>query len=180
MLVPLVLALAYSVGSKLLSNIIGVRRLKDKLLVKNVVISFGWSLIPVLVGLYYRSLPLVVLSLGPFIFFRLMANTNFFELRDSKADETYGVRTIPVTYGVVRTYSMMNYFDLFSAVYIIALVAIDFLPLYTLVMIILPLYSVAYRAFSKDSGAIIDYLCEVVADGEYLLWGPLLFIGKIF
>lgn len=180
LLIPLILALAYSVGSKMLTNVIGVKRLKEKLLVKNIAISFGWSLIPLLVGLYYQSLPLILLSLGPFIFFRLMSNTIFFDLRDTKADEAYGVRTIPVAYGRLRTYSIMNFFDLFSAVYIIALVAISLFPLYTLVMIILPIYSVVYRAFSKHSGANMDYLCDIAADGEYLLWGPLLFIGKIF
>lgn len=179
LLVPLILALAYSVGSKMLTSVIGVKRLKDKLLVKNVVISFGWSLIPLLVGLYYSSLPLILLSLGPFIFFRLMSNTIFFDLRDVKADEKYGVRTIPVTYGRTRTFSIMNYFDLVSAIYIAALVFIGLFPLYTLIMMVLPLYSVAYRVISQRPGANMDYLCDIAADGEYLLWGPVLFIGKI-
>ena len=179
LLVPLVLALAYSIGSKMLTSVIGVKRLKEKLLVKNIAISFGWSLIPLLVGLYYSSLPLLLLSLGPFVFFRLMSNTIFFDLRDARADETYGVRTIPVAYGRSRTYSIMNYFDLASAIYIVVLVLINFFPAYTLIMAILPVYSVAYRALSKRPNANMNDLCDVAADGEYLLWGPVLFIGKI-
>jgi hypothetical protein len=46
LVVPLVLAFAYTVGSKKLVSVMGAKRLKEKLLVKNVVISFGWSLIP--------------------------------------------------------------------------------------------------------------------------------------
>lgn len=179
LLVPLVLALAYSIGSKVLTSVIGVKRLKEKLLIKNLAISFGWSLIPLLVGLYYDSIPLLLLSLGPFIFFRLMSNTIFFDLRDARADEAYGVRTIPVAYGRSRTYSIMNLFDLASAVYIASLVLIGFFPLYTLIMIILPVYSVAYRSLSLRPSANMDDLCDVAADGEYLLWGPVLFIGKI-
>lgn len=179
LLVPLVLALAYSVGSKMLTNVIGVKRLKDKLLVKNIAISFGWSLIPLLVGLYYSSLPILLLSLGPFIFFRLMSNTIFFDIRDAKADEIYGVRTIPVAYGRSHAYSIMNLFDFASALYIVVLVLVSFFPLYTLIMIVLPVYSIAYRMLSRRTNANIDDLCDVAADGEYLLWGPVLFIGKI-
>ena len=51
LLVPLAFSLAYSVGSKRLVGVIGVSKLKDKLLVKNVFVCLGWSLIPVLVGL---------------------------------------------------------------------------------------------------------------------------------
>ncbi len=45
LIVPLALALVYSIGSKKLTAVIGAKRLKDKLLVKNLAISFGWSLI---------------------------------------------------------------------------------------------------------------------------------------
>ena len=111
LIVPLALALVYSIGSKKLTGLIGAKRLKDKLLVKNLAISFGWSLIPVLVGLYYKSLPLLLLSFVPFIFFRLMSNTIFFDVRDVKADGAYGVRTIPVVYGKALSYNIMNLFD---------------------------------------------------------------------
>jgi 4-hydroxybenzoate polyprenyltransferase len=179
LIVPLVLALVYSIGSKKLTGLIGAKRLKEKLLVKNLAISFGWSLIPLLVGLYYESLPLLLLSFGPFIFFRLMSNTIFFDLRDVRADRAYGVRTVPVVYGKLRAYYIMNLFDALSAVYIVSLVVVGFFPLYTLIMISLPLYSIAYRFLLSRPNANINYLCDVVADGEYLLWGPVLFIGKI-
>jgi 1,4-dihydroxy-2-naphthoate octaprenyltransferase len=179
LIAPLALALIYSIGSKKLTGLIGAKRLKDKLLVKNFAISFGWSLIPVLVGLYYKSLPLLLLSMGPFIFFRLMSNTIFFDARDVKADGAYGVRTVPVVYGKSRAYSIMNMFDGVSAVYIFALVAVGFFPLYTIVTVFLPMYSIAYRVISSRPNSNLNYLCDVVADGEYLLWGPVLFIGKI-
>lgn len=180
LLVPVLLAVAYSIGSKKMKRVIGTQRLKEKLLVKNIAISFGWSLIPLLVGLYYRTIPLVLLSLGPFVFLRLMSNTIFFDLRDVKADKEYGVRTVPIVYGRSRAYTTMNIFDIFSALYILVLVLINFLPMYSLIMMFLPLYSVVYRVLSRRSSANMNYLCDVVADGEYLLWGPVLFFGKIF
>ena len=172
LILPLTLALIYSIGSKKLTKLIGAKRLKDKLLVKNLAISFGWSLIPLLVGLYYQNVPLILLSFSPFIFFRLMSNTVFFDLRDVKADSAYGVHSVPVVYGKSRAYNIMNLFDVLSALYIVCLVTIGFFPLYTLVMIFLPLYSFVYRSLSSRPNANMNYLCDIVADGEYLLWGP--------
>lgn len=179
LLAPLVLAVAYSVGSKKLARVLGAKRLKDKLLVKNIAISFGWSLIPLLVGLYYRSITLVLLSVAPFIFFRLMSNTIFFDLRDVKADSAYGVRTVPVIYGASRAYLFMNLFDCLSALYVVSLVLVRTLPLFSAVMVVFPLYSVAYRFLAARPNSNLSFLCDVIADGEYLLWGPVLFLGKI-
>ena len=108
-----------------------------------------------------------------------MSNTIFFDLRDIQADSAYGVRTIPVVYGKSRAYSIMDLFDLLSVLYVISLVTVRFFPLYSLIMVFLPLYSFVYRFLSSRPNANMNYLCDIVADGEYLLWGPVLFIGKI-
>ncbi len=177
--IPLLLALAYTVGSKKFVKIMGSKRLKEKLLVKNIVISLGWSLIPLLVGLYYQSIPVVLLAFAPFIFLRLMSNTVFFDLRDVKADRDFGVRTIPVALGSTKAYRLMSLFDVLSALYVIALTATHFFPTYCLVLVSLPIYSVFYRWASQRPGANLGVLCDFIADGEYLLWGPVMLFGKI-
>ncbi|HYB03582.1 MAG TPA: UbiA family prenyltransferase [Nitrososphaerales archaeon] len=179
LLAPLILAIAYTVGSKKMVRIIGAKRLKDKLLVKNIVISFGWSLIPLLVGLYYRSIPAALAAFVPFIFFRLMSNTVFFDLRDVRADRDFGVRTAPVVFGSTFSYRLMTLFDLASAVYLSLLVVAHIFPIYSLVMLSLPVYSLVYRWISQKPGSDLGLLCNFVADGEYLLWGPILLFGKI-
>jgi 4-hydroxybenzoate polyprenyltransferase len=179
LLVPLILAVAYTFGSKRTERLIGARRLKDKLLIKNVVISFGWALIPLLVGLYYRSIPISLLAFTPFVFLRLMSNTVFFDLRDVKADREFGVRTAPVVLGVRFSYSLMDIFDYSSVAYLAFLVATRTFPFYSLIMVFLPFYSLAYRWISKRPGSDLGFLCNFIADGEYILWGPLLVFGKI-
>ncbi len=179
LLVPLLLAVAYTLGSKKLVTLIGAKRLKEKLLVKNVVISLGWSLIPLLVGLFYQSVPLVLVGFAPFIFLRLMSNTVFFDLRDVNADRDFGVRTIPVAFGTTNSYRMMSLFDALAALYVIALALLHFFPTYCLVLISLPVYSLVYRWASQRPGANLGVLCDFVADGEYLLWGPVMLFGKI-
>lgn len=179
LLVPLLLALVYTVGSKKLVGLIGAKRLKDKLLVKNVTISFGWSLIPVLVGLYYQSIPFILLSFSPFIFMRLLSNTIFFDLRDIKADSEYAVRTVPIVFGSLRAYQFMFLIDILSAVYLVALVLIHSFPVYSLILTILPLYSILYRFLSKSPKVNMEFLCSVIADGEDIIWGPLMVLGQL-
>ncbi len=179
LLVPLVLALVYTIGSKKLVRLIGAARLKDKLLVKNIVVSFGWSLIPMLVGLYYRSVPLALAAFAPFVFLRLMSNTVFFDLRDVRADREYGVHTAPVVYGSGFSYKLMTAFDISSAAYVVLLALSRVFPFYSLIMLLLPAYSIAYRWISQRPGSDLGFLCNFVADSEYLLWGPMLILGKI-
>ncbi|MBI3022998.1 MAG: UbiA family prenyltransferase [Thaumarchaeota archaeon] len=180
LLVPLVLSVAYSVGSKRLVPLIGASRLKQKLLVKNLAISFGWSLIPFLVGLYYSELTAALLFLSPFIFMRLMVNTILFDVRDVRADGNYGVRTLPIVYGTVTSFRLMSLIDLASIFYIVTMVATSAMGFYAISLLALPLYSLIYRTTLANHQSRINLVCDFVADGEYVLWGPLLYLGKIF
>ncbi len=177
LLLPLVLSLLYSVGSRRFIRVVGARRLKERLLVKNLAISFGWSLIPLLVGLYYLQLALPLLLLAPFIFLRLMVNTIFFDVRDVKADAMYGTGTIPSVYGSATTQRVMWALDLASLAYIISIATVGMVPSYAITLAVFPLYSSLYRLVSRFSDQ--NLIRDLVADGEYLLWGPVMFLGKI-
>ena len=151
LLVPVVLAVAYSVGSKRMGRALGMSRLKEGLFVKNLTVSFGWSLIPLLVGLYYMQLPLAVIALCPFIFLRLMVNTIFFDVRDVEADATYGVRTIPVSLGTDASRKLMDAVDFSSGLYVALLVLFGVLPAFAGLLVVFTPYSFAYRYFSQRS-----------------------------
>lgn len=177
LVLPLVLAVLYSVGSEKMKKITGTRRLKEGLLVKNLVISFGWSLIPFLVGLYYLAAPLSLFALAPFIFMRLMENTIFFDERDVEGDVRFGTKTIPSTFGDRTAGRVMLGFDLLSAVYVAAAVAFSALPSFALLLVVFPVYSIAYRRAENSSNA--NLVRDLVADGEYVLWMPVILLGKI-
>jgi 4-hydroxybenzoate polyprenyltransferase len=179
LLVPLLLALAYSVGSKRLERYLGAKRLKDRLLLKNLVVAFGWSLIPLLVALYYLDLRLAVLTFGGFVFLRLMTNTIVFDARDVEADSKFGVRTIPVAFGKSSAFRLMLLIDLAAIVYLAAVISFGLFPIYASVLLVLPLYSIYYRHLAQRPGANLGRICDLIADGEYLLWGPVLYLGRI-
>jgi len=176
LLLPLVLALAYSVGSDRLKGRIGVARLKEATLVKNVTVSFGWSLVPFLVGLYYSQLPAAVFAFAPFVFLRLMVNTIFFDQRDVDADASFGVKTLPVRMGMAASSRVMDVLDLASGVYLVAIVAFGAVPLFAAGLLVFVPYSFAYRLYAA-SGKHRDSLRDLVADGEYVLWGVVTTIG---
>jgi 4-hydroxybenzoate polyprenyltransferase len=177
LLVPVALAVAYSVGSKRMGRALGMSRLKEGLFVKNLTVSFGWSLIPILVGLYYMQLPLTVIALCPFIFLRLMVNTVFFDVRDVKEDAAYGVRTIPVSLGTDASWKLMDVVDFSSGLYIALLVLSGVLPTFAGLLVVFTPYSFAYRYFSRRSTKHEDSLRDLAADGEYLLWGFVAYLG---
>ena len=148
LLVPLLLALLYSVGSGRMKGALGFSRLKEATLVKNITISFGWSLVPVLVGLYYLQLPIALLALCPFVFFRLMVNTVFFDQRDMEGDAAFGVRTIPIKLGLSGSSRVMDILDLASGAYLVAVVAAGVVPLFAGGLLVFVPYSFAYRLLS--------------------------------
>lgn len=179
LLVPLLLALAYSVGSNRLARLTGFKRLKDTLLVKNVAISFGWSLIPVLVGLYFFSVPYALYALAGIIFLRLLVNTILFDVRDTEGDRKFGVRTVPTVFGQGRAFFLIAVFDSLSAVALLLLVLAGALPIYALALLFFNVYSFCYRAIARRPGINLNVICDVIADGEYLLWGPVIYIGRL-
>jgi len=179
LLVPLALSLLYSVGSKRLVGLIGTTKLKQKLLLKNVSIAFGWSLIPILVGLYFGGFNVPLLLLGPFIFLRLMTNTIVFDIRDAEGDRENAVRTLPTELGVARSFDVVGVIDALSAAYLVALLVLGLVPAFALSLILLPIYSAIYRGFAMQNNANLSFICDVVADSEYVLWGPLMYIGKL-
>ena len=178
LLAPLVLALAYSVGSVRMKGALGFSRLKEATLVKNLTVSLGWSLVPVLVGLYYLQLPLAILALSPFVFLRIMVNTIFFDQRDAAADASFGVRTLPVTIGMAASSRVMDVLDLASGAYLIGVVAWGLVPLFAGALVVFVPYSFAYRLYSR-AGKHKDSARDFVADGEYLLWGLVTYIGHL-
>lgn len=177
LLVPLAFSVAYSVGSKKLVGLIGVSKLKEKLLVKNLFVSLGWSLIPVLVGLYYLRAGAVLIPMGAFIFLRLMVNTLIFDVRDTEGDREQGIRTVPVAFGAERTYRAMVAIDLLTLLFLAYTVLAGVFPTAALVLAVLPLYSLGYSALARRPGANLGLICDLLVDGEYLLWGPLMYIG---
>jgi len=108
----------------------------------------------------------------------LLVNTIFFDQRDARADAAFGVRTLPVKMGMEGSSRVMDLLDLASGAYIILAVALRQLPLFAGALFVFVPYSFAYRQYAK-SGRHKDATRDFVADGEYLLWGVVTYIGHL-
>ena len=109
-----------------------------------------------------------------------MTNTIIFDIRDTEGDRENAVKTVPTELGVSRSFSVVGAIDGLSAAYLVALLVGGLVPLYAATLLVLPLYSAVYRGFAMQSNANLSFICDVVADAEYVLWGPLIYLGKIF
>jgi 1,4-dihydroxy-2-naphthoate octaprenyltransferase len=107
-----------------------------------------------------------------------MVNTIFFDQRDLDADAKFGIKTLPVKLGMAKSSRVMDVLDLASGAYIIGLVALGVAPFLALALLVFVPYSFAYRAYAK-SGKHRDLLRDLAADGEYLLWGVVTYIGHL-
>ena len=179
LILPLLLALGYSMGSKRMSKAFGISRLKEGLLVKNLTISLGWSLIPLLVGLYFLEAPLSVFALSSFVFVRLMVNTIFFDVRDVETDTKFGIRTLPSAIGMNATSKTMEVLDVGSAALVTAFAATGLLPQAMFWLVVFTPYSFTYRWFSSRLPGRQDALRDVAADGEYVLWALVATVGQV-
>jgi 4-hydroxybenzoate polyprenyltransferase len=177
LLSPIVLTVLYSIGSDRLVKITGARRFKDKLIVKNVTTSFGWAIIPLIACLYFPQISLAPLLIAPFVFLRLLSNTVFFDIRDIEADTSFGTRTIPVVYGVGAANVFMQAADVAAFCYILLVALLGLVPYFTLALVVFPVYSFAYRYLAAFVDK--DVIRDLIADAEYVLWAPAIYLAKI-
>ncbi|MEM5826353.1 MAG: UbiA family prenyltransferase [Candidatus Aenigmatarchaeota archaeon] len=106
--IPMILVIIYSV--KLLpSYIFQKSRLKEYFLMKNIIVSIGWALIPVYVSVYTGVITPWIFLVSLFIFFRIFIGVIMFDLRDIHGDKIYKIDSIPIRFGEKRVKNLSLY-----------------------------------------------------------------------
>lgn len=149
---------------------------------KSIYVSFFWSLLVILLYLYYPDVSLTtILSIAMIVFFRLLVNTVYFDIKDIREDKQKGLKTFAVLLGAHKTMFLSQFFNLLSAALIIIFVYYVFFPRYTLILIIFSLYSQIYLYIEKiHDTKKLKFLSYVFVDGEYILWPFVLSISKMY
>jgi 4-hydroxybenzoate polyprenyltransferase len=168
-LFPILIVGAYSI--KWMPNTLRSRlkfsRLKDILIIKNLVIAFTWaSMIFVLLSYYHAPVSVAVLTMFCFLFFRFLINTIMFDLRDTVGDKMSNVKTLPVVFGEARTKRYLYVLNAFLGVFLLAAAFFRLsAPLPLLFINISTLYGFYYISqFGKMDS---KFLADVIVDGEY-------------
>lgn len=180
LLLPFSLSYLYNIGSHRFKTVLGASKLKEKFLVKNLVVSAGWGLVPSLVLLYYEApVTPTVASLFIFIFLRILVNTIFCDMKDVKADSAQGIKTIPTVQGLVQTRRILLALNTIAGLTVFGMVWVGLLPLAAHAVNLVTFYGYFYILKSRASDANLNFLSDFVAEMEEPLAVPLVIIGMM-
>ncbi|PCR90087.1 prenyltransferase [Natrinema ejinorense] len=170
MLLPLVVVFLYSVGG-----------VKQRFLVKNLVVGFAWGAIPLGVGYYYaRLLAHEILFLFAYITIMITIAAVIFDVKDIQGDRAEGIPTIPNRYGPRRTRLLSLVATVAVAAVVVVLVGLGTLSQEFLVVLAMNAYVCLYIPFATPDrgplyyGFVVDgehvFLAAVVVVLEWLVW----------
>ncbi len=176
---PLVVGVLY--GIKVLPRGWRFRRLKDITGVKNVVVAVTWGTTTVLIPAYVcgTGVTLLVAAVVVFVTLRMYVNTTYFDLGDLKGDRAEGVQTLPVVLGFRRTRTLLHVMNVIAALYFFGVILVFDLPLAAHVVNAAALYVLAFLAYARDENTDLNYVGDVVADGEPVVVGMLALVGTL-
>ncbi len=165
-LFPLMMGLIYSKGIKIKDMSL---KLKRGLGVKNLVVSFTWSMTIVLFLQFWIKNFFVLFSIGAFFFFKSFIVTVICDFRDIKGDSTTGLATLPVKFGewstkkLLLTIHMLLHFWMAIAV---LLQFIQFEPAILIYSWMIGFFYILFYASSKSRSAIFR---EIATYGEWII-----------
>jgi 4-hydroxybenzoate polyprenyltransferase len=142
-------------------------RVKQYLLVKNLIVGFSWGIIPLGVGFYYGAV-LVPEILVPFGFFTVMLTVAaaVFDIKDMEGDRAEGIRTVPIAFGPAATRAGALAVTVAVGIAVVGLVAAGIVPRRYLVLIGFLAYVAAYVPFATEDRGPLFY--GFVIDGEHV------------
>jgi 4-hydroxybenzoate polyprenyltransferase len=142
-------------------------RVKQLLLVKNLIVGVSWGIIPLGVGVYYGTGPRAdILVLSAFFTVMLTVAAAIFDIKDIEGDRAEGIRTAPIVFGVHATRLGALVTTAAVAVGVVAAVTVGIVPRRFLVLLGFLAYVAAYIPFAtRDRGALFY---GFVIDGEHV------------
>jgi len=150
-------------------------RIKDVFIIKNVFVSFIWSLVPLLVIVNsHKPITLYGIIFMFFIFSRVFINNVFFDTRDIESDIKSGANTIPAKFGINKTLKFLHAINILSIIPILMMTYLFSKPK-LLTLAILIIYDIFYfKLYNKGLNKIILY--DIIAESEFIMMFIISFI----
>ncbi|ELY98574.1 prenyltransferase [Natrialba chahannaoensis JCM 10990] len=167
MLIPLLIAVAYSSG------------LKQVFLVKNVVVGLAWGLLPLGVGYYYQQLWTVeILFLAGYVTAMITVAAVIFDLKDITGDREEGIATVPNVFGPRWTRIGAQVANVIIAAAVVALVLSGVLSSRFLVVLAMNAYVGVYIPFADPDYGPLYY--GFIVDGEHVFLAAVVCVFELF
>ncbi|HET6764362.1 MAG TPA: UbiA family prenyltransferase, partial [Longimicrobiaceae bacterium] len=172
-LLPIAALLLYSfrLVPPWLARRIGVSRVKEVLVLKNVWVAATLAGTPTLLMAAARDAASGAPALWPaaaFLFGRWWINTLLFDVRDEAGDRRNGLRTVPVALGRARTLRLLHAANAALGAAVLAAALSGAIPARMALLAASSLYAAWYLHRMQAAGDP-HFLCDVVADGELLV-----------
>lgn len=149
---------------------------------KSFYVALSWSLLPIFTIIYY-SYPLNINAIlfTLFVFFRLIIDASYFDLKDIENDRSQGLATLAMCFKNKNSFlNFLHIFNIISFTPLIYGITYQIFSLYSILLFALFFYSFGYIQKAKSENADIHSLSYIIVDGEYYYWPLLLVLGLIF
>ena len=148
---------------------------------KSVFVALMWAMLAILFVVYY-SLPinLAVILVTCFVFLRQIVNTSFFDIKDIESDKKEGLLTLAIVLGKDRLIALLVFLTWLTALPILAGFYLKLFPVTSLFLLLTIPYSFYYLHKVRQEHINISFLYNVIVDGEFMLWWPVLMLAHIF
>jgi 4-hydroxybenzoate polyprenyltransferase len=180
LLLPLVAVLLYSFPfvPRPLARWLGFSRLKEILVVKNMVMAGTFATTLTLAPLPAQGAPVphTLAALWVFLFVRFFINSIVFDMRDEHGDRLQGIRTLPVVLGGGRTRQLLHVLNLALGAFLLAIPALGLGPPAVSALAVGTPLATWYLWRFPRSGSL-HFLCDVVVDGELYVAGLALLLA---
>lgn len=174
LLLPLLAVLLYSFPfvPRPLARRLGFSRLKDILVIKNVVVAATFATTLTLAPVPMQGAPAVrtLAAFWLFLFGRFFINSAVFDLRDEHGDRLKGIRTLPVVLGGHRSRRLLHALNLALGVFALAVPLLGWAPPAFATLAVGTPFATWYLRRMAGPGSL-HFLCDVVADGELYVAG---------
>lgn len=174
LLLPLVAVLLYSFPfvPRPLARWLGFSRLKEILVIKNMVMAGTFATTLTLAPLPAQGAPVprTLVALWVFLFVRFLINGIVFDMRDEHGDRLQGIRTLPVVLGGRRTRLLLHALNLALGAFLLAIPPLGLgPPAVSALAVGTPLATWYLWRFERSES--VHFLCDVVVDGELYVAG---------
>ena len=170
-LLLLILGLFYSLFFK---------KITEKIIAfKSLFVSLIWASLVIFLALYY-SLPLTfaLVLIFVFVFLRFIISTTFFDFKDMESDKKENLLTLPVIFGEKKLRNTLGIVAILATIPIAFGIYLKIFPKSSLMLLFTIPYTFYYLGKLGDKKMNVAFLYNVIIDGEFILWLPLILLGK--
>jgi 4-hydroxybenzoate polyprenyltransferase len=174
-----IIFMLFMVTGSLLYTILFKNLTKNIIGFKSFYVSLFWASLIILLSFYYESfLGISAILMFLFVFFRLVVNTVFFDIKDIDSDKLCGLKTLPAYLGKRKVLILIHILNMISFSPLILGVYAGFLPPVSLSLLLFYFYTFCYLELVKKDNSNVQKISYAIVDGEYVLWSLVLFYFK--